>query len=121
MCYFCSDFTMTFFSLIILSHINKQNNKNLPLDSANLNIGSFQAYFVFSAWLEFFSISKRAWRGFFHWSSYLRHTKNIIYLLLLFCDWGGGLLAHCNIWISFKVNGNMLVHQHEDRGMWPPF
>lgn len=65
MCYFCSDFTMTFFSLIIVFHINKQNNKNPPLDSANLNIGSFQVYFVFSAWLEFFSISKRAWGDFF--------------------------------------------------------
>lgn len=75
MSYFCSDFTVTFFSLIVLSHINKQNNKHPPLDSANLNIGSFQAYFVFSAWLEFFSISKRAWRSFFCWNSYLRRTK----------------------------------------------
>lgn len=99
MCYFCSNFTMTFFSLVILSHINKQNNKNTPLDSAYLNIGSFQAYFVFS------NTSKRAWRGSFHWASNLRHMENILYLLLLFCDWGEELLAHCSINISFtKVN-----------------
>lgn len=107
---------MTFFSLIILSHINKQNNKNTPLDYANLNIGSFQAYFVFS------SISRRAWRDFFHWNSYLRHMENIIYLLLLFCDWGEGLLALCSINIFFtQVNVNMLVHQQKHRRMCPNF
>lgn len=116
MCYFCSNFAMTFFSLIIPSHINKQNNKNTPLDSANLNIGGFQSYFVFS------STSERAWRGFFHWISYLRHMENVIYLLRLFCDWGEGLLAHCSINISFaKVNVNMLVHQQKHKGMCPNF
>lgn len=54
-----------------------QNNKNPPLESANLNIGSFQTCFAFSAWLDFFSISERACRGFFHWHSYLRHMKKL--------------------------------------------
>lgn len=54
-----------------------QNNKNPPLESANLNIGSFQAYFAFSAWLDFLSISERACRGFFHCHSYLTHMKKL--------------------------------------------
>lgn len=126
--WFYSDIFLPDCSSLLLINKTKQQKttittatttKTTPLESANLNIDSFQA---FSHPCLIFLVSPREPEGSFFIGVHISGTWKISFICFWYFVIGeGDCFADCNICISFtKINGNMLVHEQEERGTCPP-